>query len=256
MIVVGILRREQKSTKKVGWDQIDSLVFDKNSNTWLSTGATEQARRFKQIADRDRVYLDHAEIRPIVTKIVESCTAAKLRRAGSFYFVPTSDETSAKLEALEAFVSEIGSSYLSVADQTATNAQRATGREVKAGLGEHLSALAEQISEWKKKVRSPRRDAVENLLEEFQALRDRSEVFADALKFKVDDLQNEITSVETIARGLLREDGEKGVSAGLVAILASLLDSKDEFEGAFSLDVEDFDGSGFPEAAWKNPAKY
>lgn len=226
-ITIGILKREQVSEKKVGWVQIDSLVWDKSSNSWLSGGVSHAADLFLDEANDRRVYIDHSTIRPILVSLVDGLTPIRLRKAGGIWFVPTSDEANDLLPKLERMMSQIGESYLSVAEQTSNSARKSTAREVRSGLAEQVAKLREQIGEWKAALRNPRKDAVENVLSAFVDLRDRADLYADVLSIRLDGLRSEIGEMESLARDFVRDESRtedrKRPSAGLLALLTDII---------------------------------
>ena len=260
MITIGILRREQVSSKKVGWVQVDSLAFDKVSTDWISRGASAEADLFREFADHRRVFVDHEQIRPVLQGLLDSLAPIRLRKQGGIYFIPASDLANEMLPRIVQFMDAIGDSYVSVAEQTSDSARVSTIREVRSGLAESIQALREQMGDWKSKIRNPRKDAVDNALAEFADLRDRADLYASALEIRLDDLRSEIGEIESVARSFVRggEEVRKAPSAGLVALLADLVESVDPGEdGSRQISISDLDGSGLPEATYgENAVRY
>ena len=259
ILTIGILRREQVEAKKVGWVQVDSLAWDKASESWLSRGYSAEADSFREYADDRRVFVDHDTVRPILVSLVESLSPIRLRRAGGIWYVPTSAEATDLLPRLERFVGSIGDSYLSIAEQTTESARRSTVREVRSGLSEEIATLRGQIDEWKAALRNPRKDAVANVLEAFVDLRDRADLYASALSIRVDGLRDEIAEIESMARAFVRDesdrDDRKRPSAGLLALLSGLVDEFDPDEdGERRIPVETLDGTGLPDAMFGSTA--
>lgn len=260
IVTIGILRREQVSTKKVGWVQVDSLAWDKSSESWISRGYSAEADKFRAFADDRRVYVGHDTVRPILVSLVETLRPIRLRRAGGIWYIPTSPEASDLLPRLEQFVGSIGDSYLSIAEQTTDSARRSTAREVRSGLSEEVASLRAQIDEWKSALRNPRKDAVANVLEAFVDLRDRADLYASALSIRVDGLRSEIAEIESMARGFVRDQSDrkdrKRPSAGLLALLSDLVDQFDPNEdGRRIVPVEALDGTGLPQSMFGSNAQ-
>lgn len=249
-VTVGILRREQVATKKVGWSQVDSLTWDKAGSCWLSKGASPEADAYRAHADDRRNFVDHGTIRPILNSLIADSKPIQLRRSGGIWFVPSSDVATDLLPRLESFMGRIGDSYLAIAEQTSPSAKRATAREVRAGLAAHIAELREQITEWKGKVRNPRKDAVDNMLEAFMDLRDRADLYAGALEVRLDDLRAEIGEMETMAKGFVRDQSNaadrKRPSAGLLAVFSDIIDSTEVIEGRRWIDLTDLADAGLP----------
>lgn len=256
-ITVGILCREQVGVKEIGWVQVDRLVWDKSAHSWLSSGISGEAAAFRAEALRVVTLLDHNAVRPIVQTVLDDLRSFRLRDQGGFYFVPYTSNEAEIVERLRALVSDLGTSTLLVAEQNSGSARTSVGEEARESLSARLGEMREQIAEWRAKARNARKDAVGNLLEEFTALRERADLYADALRIRLDDLVSEIESVREDARRLVRDEDEKRPAEGLVGSLVTLLDGYDLNEdGIFVLALDDLSGTALPEAARTSPARY
>jgi hypothetical protein len=255
-LTVGLLRREQVSDREVGWVQIDRLVWDKNGRSWASSGVSDEASTFRADALRAATLLDHNAVRPIAQAVLEGLAAFKLRDQGGFYFVPyATPGASETVAALQRLIAGLGRSSLLVAEQVTESAREAVAEEARETLGAALATMRGQIADWRAKARNARKDAVGNLLEDFKVLRERADLYADALRLRLDDLLGEIDEVREEARALLRDDGEKRPADGLVSILYRLVeDSTPDSSGEIMLSLTDLAKAGLPEAA-TDPAR-
>jgi hypothetical protein len=250
-ITIGILRREQVGAREVGWVQVDRVVWDKSGASWLASGISDEAAAFRGDALRAATLLDHNAVRPIAQAVLDDLRAFRLRDQGGFYFVaysaPGARETVAALQSL---IGGLGRSTLLVAEQNSESARNAVAEEARETLGASLATMREQIAEWKSKARNARKDAVGNLLAEFADLRERADLYADALRVRLDDLLAEIESVRDEARSLVRDEDEKRPADGLVASLLALVDGYEPIEtGEIVIALADLVGTALPEAA-------
>ena len=255
-ITVGILRRQQVGTREIGWVQVDRVVWDKAGATWLSSGVSGEAASFRADALRAATLLDHNAVRPIAQAVLDGLRAFRLRDQGGFYFVAyTSPEARETVAALQGLIGGLGRSTLLVAEQNTESAREAVAEEARETLGSALAAMRTQIADWKAKARNARKDAVGNLLEEFTVLRERADLYADALRVRLDDLLSEIESVRDEARALVRDEDEKRPAGGLVASLLAFVDSYEaSADGEITVALADLASTALPEAA-RDPAR-
>lgn len=255
-ITIGILRREQVGAREVGWVQVDRVVWDKVGATWLSSGISDEAATFRADALRAATLLDHNAVRPIAQAVLDDLRAFRLRDAGGFYFVPyTAPGARETVASLQSLVGGLGRSSLLVAEQNSESARSAVAEEARETLGASLATMREQIGEWKAKARNARKDAVGNLLEEFVALRERADLYADALRIRLDDLVAEIDGVREEARRLVRDEDEKRPADGLVASLLAFVDGYEPTSsGEIVVSLADLSETSLPDAA-RDPAR-
>lgn len=255
-ITIGILRREQVGAREVGWVQVDRVVWDKIARMWFTSGVSDEAASFRADALRAATLLDHNAVRPIAQAVLDDLRAFRLRDQGGFYFVaysaPGARETVAALQSL---IGGLGRSTLLVAEQNTESARSAVAEEARETLGTALATMRGQIAEWKSKARNARKDAVGNLLEEFTVLRERADLYADALRVRLDDLLAEIESVREEARSLVRDEDEKRPADGLVASLLAFVDGYEaSADGEITVALADLASTALPEAA-RDPAR-
>lgn len=206
-VTVGLLRRRHVRTGEVEWVQVSTCTYDVGADQWsiddvADTLAGDLAGAFVETA-RDAVrFLDHAFIRPsIVQRRLNDMASAKARDRGAIYIPPGHDEA---LDRLARIVAGIGQSSLDIYDIAASprSAAAATGA-VRASLTEKLAECREQIAEWRGKARKPRADALENMVGEFQDLKDRAVLYADALRITLTDIDADIEAARADVMALL-----------------------------------------------------
>ena len=217
------LTKDRNASKKVMWDQIDSVVFDSNSNDWLYSGVSRAAKRYIASADQKREYLGHDFVRRhVVHRPLGLMGAFPLRRRqGGFYFVPAANADQA--ETIAAIVNDIPADcLLNVAHITSDDASKQSiGRAARNYLEKGIGDLKQKLAAWKEAQRTPRSDAVNNTLEEFSALADHARLYRDALNLELGDLDAEMKEAVAMAKGIAGVV-KKGVPPVYVATVKAL----------------------------------
>lgn len=217
-LVLNVLRRDVLS-EKAEWYAIGSVEWSAKNGfgraTGIGTHATIYIQKGEQFmaavveqAETYCLYLDHTWIRPgYIQKRLAEMAPAKVRDRGALYIPP---QFSDDLDRLARVIGKIGESSLDIFDIVPSpRSVASTSNAVRTSLAERINEMKAQIAEWKGRARRTREDAIGNVITEFKDLRDRAQLYADALSMQVDDLQAEIDEATKDARALLLGEEEE-----------------------------------------------
>lgn len=219
------LSKDKAAAKKVAWTQEDSVVFDTNSGGWLYSGKTQVAGQFIAAATDRMTFLGSDFVRSqIVDRPLQAAGAFTLRkRLGGFYFAPASviplaEQIQTFVQSLPGADATIHIAHMQPTDQTARAVATSAREHVVGKIGD----LMERINEWRKAARTPRSDAMANLLEDFGTLRDHAILYRDALGLALGDLESMVEAAAAEARSLAGLTS-LGVPPVLVATISALV---------------------------------
>lgn len=255
---IGIQGEKRKDATTVDSPQIglvtyteatDKIEVTLDDDTDLELVAATK-RLIKSIRDRQRNY-DHNFIRPnIIQASMTAWGAFNLRKKGGICYVPRQHQD--ECEALARIVGRIGDSSLHIAHVSDTDAsRRSIGGEASNHLGTTLADVTERLTDWKKKNRSVRADALASAMEELRTLKAHAELYADALNLGLDDLYVEIEEAVGVANELLglrsESNGKKKPSPKIQALIEATRKAHGDTVTAAELET-----SGWPASAWKH----
>ncbi len=215
-IVIGILQREQVTGRKVAWVQVDNLVWDQVMNTWISKGASDQAKEFHNECRIAMTHLDHEWLRPKL--LTPRLTGAGFKLRPGVFFVPTSLlDRAAKLQRI---IKRVGACSLHIAHIEATPAsQAALGSAARDSIVSSLDDVMDRLDAWTTRSRKITDAQESKVMLELQDLRNRADLYADALKIRLDDLGTAVDDAMGEAKRILTAQ-DAGVDAGAVKIEA------------------------------------
>lgn len=204
-LVVGILRREQVNAAEVRWVQVDALTFD-HTGSVIDAPFTDEGRSFLGTATDYMNHLDHNWIRPAIIQAgLKDANACSLRDRGGVFYVPR--QSGAKLDQLVRIIGQIGACHLDVVTVSATgSSQQAIGRGASASLRDDLGELLTQIAGWKDSARKVASSSGASVLCQLVELRQRADLYADALSISLDDLTDAVDEARAEAERLLADD--------------------------------------------------
>ncbi len=132
MVVVGILQKKRPGEKRVSYDQVDSVTWDKKGNVFLSTGTNkdEQIQSAIEVLlnkiEHAQKYYGHEFLRPwLIQTELQLAGALKLKNSGGGPYYVT-EEQMVKINKLERICNQIDGCILSILDVTPTSRGKAT----------------------------------------------------------------------------------------------------------------------------------
>lgn len=271
MCVIGVLQKKRPGERRVAYDQVDSLTWDKRANVWLSKGTNQDASVESAInvliskIEHSQKYYGHEFLRPwLIQTELGLAGALKLKNTGGGPYYVTSHGMD-KLNRLERICDQIDGCTLSILDVSSTpRAKKAVEHGVRNSLGNSLSELQEKIEHWKTSANRPRVDAVGSVLVSFKELRDQASLYGSILKIKMESMANEITECEGVLQELLFTQSESNASPGLVRKFSSAIDAAraglikeigfdpDDYE----LSLSDLEAAGVPSSGRLHQSYY
>ena len=185
----GILETEVDSNiKRAKGVQIDTVVYDVNSKSFLFSGATEHAKSLiKAINHRVNNYTGNEFRKWIIMPLLDEWMAIRLMGGG--YFV--SAKYSQQVEALARFCELCGLDLhvLSFAGDGRT--QKGIAKKGKDTLVEKIGSIKQTLKEWKNRKRV-RKDGTDGVAEELKNIQSYAELIKVSLSANIDDLQKTI----------------------------------------------------------------
>lgn len=200
-ITVGILRRVRRSASEVGWDQIDTLVFDVASASWASPGVSEQSIRFRKDADDARTYLNHRWVRPsVIEPELSGMAAVRLKRSGGFYFIRHAEAE--RLDRLKRVMAALPGAKIHTVS-VGNDAAEAVVGGVRESILDQVVEVQATLQEWREATRKVRSDAASNTMEVLSELLSRATLYESVLQVSMEDLRAEVTACEEEAKKIL-----------------------------------------------------
>jgi len=169
--------------------------------------AYETVRSFQSAYKRFLTTFPSRDVMSTVVKAVRRLNAIPLRETGGIYFVPPTP----LMEKLQEVVGGISSSnrfYRLPVHETDEGAA-SLGAAANGFLEKELAGLQAEVEGWlTRDGRAVRKDAIENRMEEFSALRRRAQLYRDVLGVTVEDVEAMVEAMEAKVRVILklRED--------------------------------------------------
>jgi len=249
MVVVGILQKKRPGEKRVAYDQVDSITWDKKSNLWLSTGTNQEESVKGAISvlmgkiEQAQTYYGHEFLRPwLIQTELGLAGALKLKNTGGGPYYVTSHGMD-KLNRLERICDQINGCVLSILDINSTpRAKKAVEHGVRNSLGNSLSELQQKIDNWKDSASRPRTDAVGSVFVQFKELKDQSNLYGQALQIKMEDLNKEIEECEKVLHGLLFDQSTSNASPGNVRKFKAIIEAaREKLIKDIGFDPDDYD---------------
>jgi len=155
--------------------------------------------------DNARLHHDHDFIRPVLIQTPLRALGAVpfIRRSGGCMVVPM--QHLEELKRLQGLVGSLGDSYLGIvrADVTDQGTVQAMQRSVRDSLTTDVRKVRDDLQAWRDRGSRISTAAVGDRLSSFAEMRDRAQLYADALGMVVADLLTDISDAEADARDLL-----------------------------------------------------
>lgn len=203
-VVVGILHRWQNGDKS-GWNQIETVVFDKASGTWASDAAadTDQCVAFTRVAADRMQYLDARWIRPrFIMDQLDKASAIRLRNRGGFYFI--ADSQLPLVDRMSAVLNAMGPNCMSIARiQGDEGSRKAVANGVRESMQEALAEIGTELDGWQSQSRKVRTDSQTNIFGSLQTLLARASLFEQTLEIQLTDLRDKVQEAQDRAMAIL-----------------------------------------------------
>jgi hypothetical protein len=196
-VVVNLLELQQVTRRKMAKVTVDTLVWDKGASCWLAQGTHQHAQQLRdRVADRQQHH-DGNDVRDLLVQpALQASSAFTLRRG--MCVVPHA--SAAPLAQAQAALAGLDSFQLHVASVGAGQGWEAPMQAAaQDGMRDELAELQQQIEGWRSMASRVRSDTVEHVLARFTSLRERAELYAEALQVSLDDLQDEVADMEQVA---------------------------------------------------------
>lgn len=224
-IYVQILRRGNEGTvggkaARRKFVAVASLVWDKDSQAWSADLFWQDGQRVQQptddgvraavtacrkACDTARLHHDHEFIRPVLIQQTLKALGAVpfIRRSGGCMVVPMQNWN--KVQQLAGLVNSIGDSYLGIvkADVSDKGTVAAMQRSVADTLTSEIASVRTDLAEWRERGKRLPTGAIGDRMSQFQSIRDRAQLYADALGMAMKDLLTDVADAEADARDLL-----------------------------------------------------
>jgi hypothetical protein len=159
----------------------------------------------RKACDTSRLHHDHEFIRPvcIVAPLKAMGAVPFIRRSGGCMVVPMQHIDD--LRQLQGLVASLGDSYMGVvrADVTDTGTVQAMQRSVRDSLTTDVQSVRDDLQAWRARGKRIPTGALGDRLNKFGEIRDRAQLYADALGMVVADLLTDIDDAQADARDLL-----------------------------------------------------
>lgn len=196
-VVINLLQLQKVTSRKMAKVTVDTLVWDKAAGCWLAPGTHEHAQQLRdRVADR-QLHHDGNDVRDLLVMPALAASHALTLRAG-VYVVPHA--SSAPMAAAQQALAGMDSFQLRVVAVQAGQGLEAPMQDAaETRMRDELAELQEQIDGWRDMASRVRSNTVEHVLARFTSLRERAELYAEALQVSLDDLQDEVQEMEQIA---------------------------------------------------------
>ncbi len=203
-VTVGILQRWQRGDKS-GWDQIETVVYDKASGTWATDAAadTDQCVAFTRVAADRMQFLDARWIRPrFIMDQLEKANAVSMRNRGGFYFI--ADSQLSMIDRMGAVLNALGPNCMSIARvQGDETSRKGIANAVRNSMQDALAELDTEMEAWKVQARKVRTDSQTNLFGALEQLLNRAGLYEQTLAIQLDDLRGKVQDARDRAFAIL-----------------------------------------------------
>lgn len=196
-VVVNLLELQQIKRRKMAKVTVDTLVWDKTAGCWLAQGTHQHAEKLRdRVADR-QLHHDGNSVRDLLVQPALQASSAFTLRRGMYVVPHASAEPLAQAQAALAGLDSFQLRVASVgAGQGWEEPMQAAAED---GMRDELAELQEQIDGWHDMASRVRSDTVEHVLARFTSLRQRAELYAEALQVSLEDLQDDVQEMEAMA---------------------------------------------------------
>ena len=196
-VVVNLLELQQVTRRKMAKVTVDTLVWDKTAGCWLAQGTHQHAEQLRdRVADR-QLHHDGNSVRDLLVQPALQASSAFTLRRGMYVVPHASAEPLAQAQAALAGLDSFQLRVASVgAGQGWEEPMQAAAED---GMRNELAELQEQIDGWHDMASRVRSDTVEHVLARFTSLRQRAELYAEALQVSLEDLQDDVQEMEAMA---------------------------------------------------------
>ena len=242
---------EVKGKKRNDDLQVETVVWDFNSRSFIAGGSTDASARFIADMTDKCIYHQTKGIRPVVQEMVQDMGAISLKDQGGFYLVAMDaanpDLTLERLSAIRAFVASFGNSQMMIATQSTESAREACEDDVKDHLSAEVVELEEKVDRWIASTKNTASDALERAMTDFGALRAKSRMFAAALEMRASDLVDRIDRMEKAVEAMQarkEESNGRTVTDATLIVVKDLLESGVMADGDIFVDIADIEDAG------------
>ena len=267
-VVISIMKKVRPGEKKVSYDQVDSLVWDKKAvqgtDPWLSRGTNKDDSVISAIEvllrkiAHAQTYLGHEFLRPwLIQAELNASGAMKLKNSGGGLYYVTEAQME-RVNRLERVCHAIAGVDLSILDISHSDRGKASvERGVKNNMYSALAELQEKIAEWSDSSRRPRSDATGSVMIQFKELRDQLSLYSEALKISMADVEAALDDSQKVLVNLITRQSESKASPGLVAKYKSLIDGgKPDSNGTYFFDIKTIQAAGIPSSGSSHRSYY
>lgn len=209
------VRVDTKAGRRNDQLQFATVLWDKVTKSWGLTTFDKPGEQGKHMpavsamkakCDIARLHHDHQFIRPVLIQApLRSMGAIPfIRRSGGAMIVPS--QNIKELKRLQCFVNSIGDSYMGVvkADVTDSGTVKAMHRSVNDSLASEIASVRKDLTEWRARAERLPTGSIGERLSRFAEIRDKAQLYADALGMVTKGLLVDIGDAEEEARLLLR----------------------------------------------------
>jgi len=210
-LVYGVVREDRLKVQEDLAHQCEAKVrLDKETCSVVcskdnGTDGYQVAAKVRDLFDTMYCHLTVQDFSRLLTRNLKRMKAVNIRPTGAVYFVPEQYRTI--LNKLQAVLDAIpGDSHLSLPD--VWGEQPDLAKDCKSALQGELAALKAEIEEFKTKA--PRKDRLENRIEEFKDLQERGKMYAEMLGFNADQILKGLETCKKAVTAMITEGYYKG----------------------------------------------
>ena len=204
-VCINILEYRVQSERKSHKVCVDVLVWDRVTNDWQEQGTTEDADNLRLAVYNRQMFYDGNAVRQyLIEPALAESNAFTLRRG--VYVVPhLTNGPLARVQYAVETCRDLEGFTLSVAQVAGDEQTRATmGHMAQESVRDELAELQEQIDGWREMASRVRSDTREKVLARFQELRQKAELYSQAMQVTLEDLTDEIRDLEDVAIDLIQ----------------------------------------------------
>lgn len=194
-----------ESTQVIDPDFSDRVWYDKNTYSVSYDNGHPLAKQIKAAYDHLCGEYITRDISRMIVRAVDKMCAVSLRDSGVVYFVPMAFDQ--HLQALQDVVNNLGTCDMRVyalgdADGNSHNIEKAARSQI----GSKVQELKDQIADLKFSMDQGHikgqsvSNGIEVRIRKFRELKERCQIFSDALRIKADTLTDELTEVQSMLK--------------------------------------------------------
>lgn len=217
-IVVGVVReRADVEHLELEYEVVGKLRFDKQAEAVVVLDRSPIADEVAALFEHHK-QLTADDLRAMLVTFVKSA-GVSIRDSGGVYFVPPAYQPT--IDALTRVVESTGKSRVfSLAIADSGTAQATLADLARDTLDAEVRAIQDELASFEARGREVRDATLVRRLEQYEALRARAQLMAQALSFKADGLMNEVQRLQDDLRRRLGLPVQSAVDAAVPPTLA------------------------------------